>query len=451
MSRIRKVSYHKSLDTTIFPGTSDSIILQKFVKNNLAEVSRCIVDSRKHDDDNDSLVSNMMCAILRIIRNGNILYKSQRHHNDIIETDFVVSPDSPRASLGKNYSFIHPDIRSIIESSPISGISYNYRTNVRDITIHVLFLSSMGISERAEANNIAERAITWLNVADSISNRCCMKSINVYIILSELPKLLPSEIDGDNDIGCIHVNSGLTTSCPEHGEIHVYRREEWLKVLVHETMHAFGLDFSMENNTTISNNSIKSTFPINKDDLRLYETYCETWAEIINIILYTFFSSVPGVSDKAMQDSISIRLLQEISWSLFQCSKIMRFYDLRYDYLFSRSACKTKARNANYKERDTHLFSYYVAKALVMFHINEFFQWCIDSNTNIIKFSSNRDTIEGFSEFIGVHHASPAFIACSKQTDAIIDSAECGSDFVFTSMCMSLFDLDNKVSLSKIA
>ena len=41
-----------------------------------------------------------------------------------------------------------------------------------------------------------------------------------------------------------HCNSAVTTSCIRNGEICIYRKEEFLKVLIHESFHIFGLDFS---------------------------------------------------------------------------------------------------------------------------------------------------------------------------------------------------------------
>ena len=65
----------------------------------------------------------------------------------------------------------------------------------------------------------------------------------VFIYSTELTKNLPnSNID---ILDQIHVNTAFTYSCIEQSnEIVIFRKEEWLKVLIHESFHNFGLDFS---------------------------------------------------------------------------------------------------------------------------------------------------------------------------------------------------------------
>ena len=62
-------------------------------------------------------------------------------------------------------------------------------------------------------------------------------------------------------IGPHHVNGGYTNFCVSQGSIIIYRKEEWLKVLIHVCMHSFGLEFS---NLDLSNFNLelKKLFPI---------------------------------------------------------------------------------------------------------------------------------------------------------------------------------------------
>jgi hypothetical protein len=59
---------------------------------------------------------------------------------------------------------------------------------------------------------------------------------------------------------------------------------------MHETFHSFGLDFSERHSQNESNQIILSLFPAvdKKTDIRLFETYCEMWAEIFNLMFYLF-------------------------------------------------------------------------------------------------------------------------------------------------------------------
>ena len=44
----------------------------------------------------------------------------------------------------------------------------------------------------------------------------------------------------------ININGGVSNVCVKNSlsEIVIFRREEWFKVLIHETFHNYGLDFS---------------------------------------------------------------------------------------------------------------------------------------------------------------------------------------------------------------
>ena len=69
-----------------------------------------------------------------------------------------------------------------------------------------------------------------------------------------------------------HCNSAVTTSCTPHGEIILYRTEEFIKVFIHETFHTLGLDFSNMPLTSF-NKKVRQIFPINSE-FNLFEAYC---------------------------------------------------------------------------------------------------------------------------------------------------------------------------------
>merc|ERR1711990_305671 len=77
-----------------------------------------------------------------------------------------------------------------------------------------------------------------------------------------------------------NVNTGYTTRC-NLGNITIYRKEEWFKVLIHESMHYLGLDFGVENH------NLHLIFPIDTE-ISLAEAYVEFWARIFNIYFVSF-------------------------------------------------------------------------------------------------------------------------------------------------------------------
>jgi len=60
--------------------------------------------------------------------------------------------------------------------------------------------------------------------------------------------------------------------------------------------HNFGLDFSDMNLSSV-NRKLKDHFNVNVE-FNLYESYCETWARIINTIFYSYFSVLDNLNPK---------------------------------------------------------------------------------------------------------------------------------------------------------
>jgi hypothetical protein len=168
----------------------------------------------------------------------------------------------------------------------------------------------------------------------------------------------------------INANTAFTTACNTTNEIVIFRYEEWFKVFIHETMHALGLDFS-EINTEYTNQCIMDIMPV-KSDVRLYETYCETWASILNAMFISLFSTNHNEDLENMDRMIKktqnfIHL--EILFSLFQCCKVLSFFDLKYTDLSEQSINAHNKRTNQYKE-ETQILSYYILKPISLFHID---------------------------------------------------------------------------------
>lgn len=167
-----------------------------------------------------------------------------------------------------------------------------------------------------------------------------------------------------------------------------YRQEESFKVLVHELMHALGLDFSSMD-CDVANNIIINNFKgIERDcDYRIYESYCETWAQIINILIIVSRENVKDYMKK-----INEYLFYEKLWSIFQCAKVLHHYDISYINILEG--------NDHYTETKTQVFSYYILRAIAMTNLNEFVCWCCKNNSNIIVFKKNQENIKSFDSSI---------------------------------------------------
>jgi len=272
---------------------------------------------------------------------------------------------------------------------------YTHTFSMHERTIRVRFLLKRpSLAFRREA---MRKMGQWLNYVLPNAPKRCAQTIDLYLIPTGQTKRLPSKVNTLFSGGThtehpavlseIHANTAFTTACPNNCEMFIYRQEDWFKVFIHETFHALGLDFA-EMNVSKSNADIRAAFPAvdRNTDVRLYESYSEMWAEIINVLLLCGAPKAPHTLKHKKIQSLRLRhhsmsgfrsvaelLHYEQIYSLYQAHKVLRHYRLRYSDLFSQKPGKV------YREK-TNTFSYFIAKSILMWHLDEFIEWCVSHN-----------------------------------------------------------------------
>jgi hypothetical protein len=186
-----------------------------------------------------------------------------------------------------------------------------------------------------------------------------------------------------------------------------------------------GLDFVCMDNTLIEN-KIGELFPVKKDDIRVYETYCEMWAEIFNVLFIAFFESKRR-DYKTVVKKMNKMLVNEAYFSLYQMNKVLETYHLSYEDLLT-------ARKV-YRE-NTYVLSYYILKSILMCFMNTFIEWC-DTHNKGIMFRKNTDTLREFGQLIEMLHKHEVFIENIKR----IKNMKSSSVFVKNTMRMSLYEM----------
>ena len=171
----------------------------------------------------------------------------------------------------------------------------------------------------------------WMYVISSFSMTTCSNLLQIDIYFTNMKKTIPTKKDV---LGPLHVNSGYTyAGCHPFNTIVIYRQEEWLKVLIHETMHAFALDFSYINNDYM-NTGLRNIFPI-PSNINAYEAYCETWANL----LHTFFVCYMRHSKSFTECMKLFRIMyvNECKFSFYQLTKILENMGLSYENLYDKN------------------------------------------------------------------------------------------------------------------
>ena len=267
-------------------------------------------------------------------------------------------------SIDFDTSYYPDEIKKSVQDTIHHYYNCSFKINDRSISIHV---GTPVNYNKQKLNSIIRRMYMWLIIANFFAENKCSQTLNIFLSLTPEKKQLP-QIDSD-DLDRVHVNTAYTFSCKQNNVIHIFREEEWFKVFIHETFHSFGLDFS-EFNHNSTNKQILSIFNV-VADVRIFETYCEIWAEICNNMFIIFFSTKWNDNQEKWLEQcmkkLSNMIHNEKLFSIFQSSKILSHFHMKYNDLLSNT--HDKLPNPNYKDK-THVLSYYIIKSIFMYNID---------------------------------------------------------------------------------
>ena len=282
----------------------------------------------------------------------------------------------------KDNHYIPSEIKYSIENMNCYKKSYEFHTKNRKIIVHFHFYKKEITANTI--NNLYEylkRIFIWLNIAEDYAHQSCSRIMNIYIHFTDFLKTLPSK--KNQSIDRINVNTAFTTPCSNTTNIMIFREEEWFKVFIHETFHNLGLDFSSMDSENCHNFILK-LFPVKYSEVSLCETYCEIFAEIINLQFISFYETLNKTNYQLMLNKFEKMVNTEVYFSLFQCIKVLRHYNMKYTDLYDMSLI-SKQKREHYIEK-THVLSYFVIKSIFFFHKNTFLEWCMYNNKNTLDF-----------------------------------------------------------------
>jgi len=390
-------------------------------------------------------------------------------------------------------SYIPSKIVKYIKKKSKMVLEYNCDlVNGRTVKINFVIFENSNY----EINNIKKKSASyfkncvlkiyiWLSILSKYADAECGKNLECFIYLTPFKRQLPKSenndslgnldyIDeddvsdeddhdhvhdhihdshhdhhhGDNDkvFKPLHVNGGVSDVCQTNGQIVVYRKEEWFKVFMHETMHNYGMDFSTLDISS-ANKKLQTFFSI-QTRIKIYESYCEIWARIMNVFFECYFdihrhnltlfkplntrkriinnlhkiNKIHSVSLKRQPHIVTVNvnrdnidkknmflnmfydfMQHESVFSLFQCVKILNFMGLDYNIISTCNDANHIIVKKFYKE-ETNVFAYYIIVAILISNFNNFILWCIDNNTNLINFKKEESNIDSFVHFIGENY-----------------------------------------------
>lgn len=180
--------------------------------------------------------------------------------------------------------------------------------------------------------------------------------LDLTIIASSQKKMF----DSDLFTPC-NINSGSTY--PNHS-ITIWRSEEIYKVLLHELIHFYGLDFFSDPNSQYYE-SLKNVVKIEGIDC-INEAYTETLAVIINSVFCSYYKNHD-------HSNISDLINLEKHFLLFQVAKIIKLSK-------GKSAADLFKIKIN---QTTSVRSYFVYKMFLLFNMDKFLDFVLKHNYDI--------------------------------------------------------------------
>ena len=361
---------------------------------------------------NINLTKDSLNKFYRVLQEGKD--KLNNNNDNYSSTPITFLEKYPQYLKIPPTNFIDPAIYSFLDKSNGFYQQFNLAMNGREFTIHLYLPSENYNTKDIDVVDFFQDCINkiylWLHFIIPYIKGHCSKKSTFYIILTNFKKNLPKH---DEPITYKHVNSAFTTSCNPETEIYIFRHEEWFKVLLHECFHCFGLDFSHYNNYEVEAEIIKTFKVRNKNGVRVYEGYVEIWAEVLNVLFVAYLKTKDKKSYLLLFEHL---LNKELSFTIFQCTKILNHLNFSYDQIID-SKCKTMKY-----EETCNITSYYFLKLILFLNLRKFESWCKRNNSSIFKF--NKNNMLKFVDFIIEQSNTPQLNKCLHRMKLFVNRAK---------------------------
>lgn len=327
----------------------------------------------------------------------------------------ITQIDSAKQPEIYNSKFFPTYIKKYIRENEIYQLTYTCIINGRTINSHFTLFSEEELLKLDDKylKNI-KMIYIWLKICASYSSKSCAKTLDIYIYQTPFIKELPNTVT--TTLSVEHVNTAFTISCSPESEIVIFRNEEWFKVFIHETFHAYGLDSGANNKNQILK-LLSQLFPIDSD-YNISEAYAETWARIMNVALCSFNALENKKDLSTFNKYMSFNLQLERFFALYQCNKVLGFMGLTYNNIHEPGEKNAYLRKNLYRE-DTHVFAYYILTAIFLNNYGEFLSWCNNHNTALLQLNGAEYVFNDLGEYIENHYNNESILNGINAINAI--------------------------------
>ena len=292
---------------------------------------------------------------------------------------------------GGRSRFMPEAIWNEIQTSSVAQVTYRCPRAKGDHLSIVFTLSTAAtpaVLRRCEED--ARQIYLWSSVCREYGATKCARRLTVYMYPTKFRKKLPE--DPRQVLGPEHANTAYATVCAPDGHIVLYRREEWLKVFIHESFHAYGFDEGLHGAADVEA-VLANAFPgfgpgapTDGPEFNVGEAYTETWARILNCVLHSHLHTLRS-ADSLFFDYCYASLQLERVHSLYRMQQVLEFMGLSYADITDKDAGSVELTKAFYRE-NTAIFGYYVLGGVMMSDFIGFMSWCGNHNPGYMKFGN---------------------------------------------------------------
>jgi hypothetical protein len=351
-SSFNKYNYNESVyDIGILNRSNKPLLFQILKEYHNKNILNKVLSSLNKNDKN---------TLITIIKNDDL-------HNFylwMIDNQTKLSlPHYSKSSIGKQLlnNPNREELNRLIYDNNFVSIDVHLYSESKYLILKKVRYEGINISmyyEKGKATCNINNVIHICKFLSLLSNR--KQPIKIVILCSNIKKNIKW---GNRVLGPINANSGSTLI---GSFINLWRKEEFEKVLIHELIHYFELDYGI---STIFNDKVRQYynrhFNINGSTIPN-----ETYTDMLTIIIHTIYIIfMTGKSINEFSNLIEI----EIGFSILQVSKILRKFGYN---TFNELYDKNKSIN-----QYTSIFSYYIAKSALLFNMNSLLDYLGDDIT----------------------------------------------------------------------
>lgn len=270
-----------------------------------------------------------------------------------------------KVSRNLNIKYIIPELKEKI------FLLYTYRTvkfktNNKTVTLHFYYKDET-------LDYLVDVLCYYISFVSGLSDSTT-KNITIHYYLLDDKKVN----HGNHILVPDEVNSGEAYVIDNSSVISIWRKEELLKVTIHELIH--GLLYDYRNDSADIVTYYQKKYNITSERVNTYEAYTEIFTDLIHSYLLARYKYPIGNNHKCYELFVA-NVGIEREYSLYKSSYILSLNDGPVDM-----------------NKFTNVLAYYIIRAELFTNLSSFIEYCMKYNNNFIKITNKYSFITYLKE-----------------------------------------------------